>query len=120
MNLFQKLFSKNWEPLLCRPDDIIGLFKECLDIDAPIAEFIIEYKKQKHHIGMTADYSRQKGFFDIEFYLDEQHFLTLEDFCVGSMIDGVRFLDVDTIKILEDIELGDPRNNTFLQKHEIS
>lgn len=119
MNLFKKLFSKNWEPLVCKPDDLIGLLKECLDIDAPISEFVIEYKEQKHDIGMTADYSRQKGFFDIDFYLDEQHFLTLDEFCANAMIDGIRFLDLDTVKVLEDKEFGDPRNNIFLEKREI-
>lgn len=120
MGLFQRIFSKNWEPLICKPNDIIDLFKQGLEIDAPICELIIEYNEQKHEIGMSADYSRERGFFDIDFYLDEQHFSTLDELCENARIDGVRFVDIDIIKVLEDKEIGNPRGNVLLKEREIS
>ena len=92
MSFFKKLFTKNWEPLICKPDAI----------DAPISELVIEYNEQKHDIGITADCSKERGFFDIDFYLDEQHFSNLDELRANGMIDGVRFVDIDTIKVLED------------------
>ncbi len=89
------------EPLICKPDDIIDIIKQGLEIDAPISELIIEYNEQKHEIGVSADYSKERGFFDIDFYLDEQHFLTLDELCENARIDDVRFVDIDTIKVLE-------------------
>ena len=119
MSFFKKLFTKNWEPLICKPDAIIELFKECLEIDAPISELVIQYNEQKHDIGITADCSKERGFFDIDFYLDEQHFSNLDELRANGMIDGVRFVDIDTIKVLEDKESGNPRNNFLLEKREI-
>ena len=119
MSFFKKLFTKNWEPLICKPDAIIELFKECLEIDAPISELVIEYNEQKHDIGITADCSKERGFFDIDFYLDEQHFLTLDELCTNARIDGVLFAGMDIIKVLEDKEIGNPRGNILLKKREI-
>ncbi len=119
MSLFKGMFARNWEPMICKPDAIIELFKQCLSIDAPISEFIIEYNGQKHDIGMTADYSNSIGFFDIDFYLDEQHFSTLDELYINGMIDGICFKDIDVIKVLEDKEFGDPRNNMLLEKREL-
>lgn len=135
MGLFQRLFARNWEPLICKPDDIIDLFEEALEIDVSVtvkgyvveydahdvlvSGLVIEYNGQRHEIGVSADYSSQRGFFDIDFYLDEQHFLTLDDLCTNARIDGVLFADIDIIKVLEDKEIGNPRGNVLLRKREI-
>lgn len=137
MGLFQRLFAKNWEPLICKPDDIIDLFKEALEIDVLsvrgvrgsvieydehdvlISGLVIEYNVQKHEIGVSADYRSPRGFFDIDFYLDEQHFLTLDELCENARIDDIRFVDIDIIKVLEDKEIGNPRGNVLLKEREI-
>lgn len=120
MGIFKRLFSKNWEPLRCRPGAIIELFEECLRIDAPISEFVIEYDGRTHEVGMTAAYERRRGFFDIDFYVDGQHFPTLDEFCENGKIDGVLFQDLDEIRVLEDKAMGgDPRNNILLEDREI-
>lgn len=135
MGLFQRLFARNWKPLICKPDDIIDLFKEALEIDVSVtvkgyaveydvrdvtvSGLVIEYNGQKHEIGVSADYSSQRGFFDIDFYLDEQHFLTLDELCTNARIDGVLFAGMDIIKVLEDKEIGNPRGNILLKKREI-
>lgn len=117
--MFKKLFAPKWEPLVCRPDAVIELFGECLAIDAPISELEIEYDGKKYNVGMTADYSREKGYFDLDYYLDGQHFRTLEEFMAGSMLDGIPFVDAEQIKVLKNKESGDPRSNVLLQKREI-
>lgn len=134
MSLFQRLFSKNWEPLICKPGDVIDLFKEALEIaalplrkntieyqanDVLLSGLIVEYHEQRHEIGVSADYSSQKGFSNIGFYLDEQHFGALDELCSNGMIDGARFVDIDVIKVLEDKELGNPRGNVLLKNREI-
>ena len=135
MGLFQRLFARNWEPLICKPDDIIDLFKEALEIDVSVtvkgyaveydvrdvtvSGLVIEYNGQKHEIGVSADYSSQRGFFDIDFYLDEQHFFTLDELCTNARIDGVLFAGMDIIKVLEEKEIGNPRGNILLKKREI-
>lgn len=88
--------------------------------DVLISGLVVEYNEQKHEIGVKADYSSQRGFFDIDFYLDEQHFLTLDELCMNAGIDGIRFVDIDSIKVLEDKELGNPRGNVLLKKREVS
>ncbi len=137
MGLFQRLFSRNWEPLICKPNDIIDLFKEALEIDVLsvrgvrgsvieydvhdflISGLVIEYNEQKHEIGVSADYRSPRGFFNYTFYLDEQHFLTLDELCENARIDDVRFVDIDIIKVLADKEIGNPRGNVLLKKREI-
>ena len=51
--------------------------------------------------------------------MDEQHSSNLDELRANGMIDGVRFVDIDTIKVLEDKESGNPRNNFLLEKREI-
>ncbi|MBR0485853.1 MAG: hypothetical protein IJJ69_13945 [Oscillospiraceae bacterium] len=119
MKLFEIFKKKSFPPLVCRPADIIDFFQECLNIGAPEASFEIEYKKQVYPLGISSDYTQQKGFFDIKFYLDTQEFDTLEDFCANAKLQNQLFMNLETIKILRDLDYGDPRNNILLEKREI-
>lgn len=118
MEVFRKLFPK-WEPLVCKPQDIVDLIQECLDVDAPLCRLIVENNGVQHKVGGTSDYDNQIGFFDSMFYLDGQEFKTLDDFCRNALMDGMCFMEYETIRILKDKDAGDPRCNLLLEKREM-
>lgn len=123
MSIFSKIknaFNPQYEPLVCKPTDIIDLFEECVSIDAPLCNLIIEIHGKPHKIGVTSDYdSRAKKSFDIVFYLDDAEFSTLAELAEKAAADGMRFVELEIVTVLEDKEAGDPRNNTLLEKREI-
>lgn len=80
---------------------------------------MIEHNGAAHNVGVTSDYDGRTGFFDIVFYLDKQEFRTLEHFCQEAEMDGIRFVALDTVKVLKDIDAGDPREYPLLKKREI-
>lgn len=116
-DLFKHFVAPKWRPLCCTPGDIITLFKEYILINAPMARFIVEHKGMRHRLGMDADY--QKGVWsDIQFYIDDERFSSLEEFREKARIDGDLFMELDVINVLEDEDAGDPRNNTILSSRE--
>jgi len=119
MKLFEIFKKKSFEPLECRPTDIIDFFQECLKIDAPDVSLEIEYENQIYALGISSNYTNQNGFFDTKIYLGEQIFDTIEDFCNGAKLQNQLFMNFQTIKILRDLDYGDPRNNILLEKREI-
>lgn len=119
MKLFEIFKKKSFPPLVCRPADMIDFFQECLKINAPNASFEIEYKKQVYPLGIRSDYTQQKGFFDIKFYLDTQEFDTIENFCTNARLQNQLFINLETVTILRDLDYGDPRNNTLLEQREL-
>ena len=119
MGFLKGLFGKSWEPLICKPADIIDLFRELEAIEAPVCSFIIEHNGVEHEVGIASDYSEQQGFFDTVYYLDEQTFSGIEDFCSNSKIDERLFVDLRKVRVLEEVNDGDPRNLVLLAKREI-
>lgn len=119
MRIFHKLRTPRWQPLVCRPVDMVDLFQELISIDAPVADLLIEYEGMEHKVGISSDYSREKGFFDTDIYFDEQHFTSIEEFASGCMVGGIPLMDLETVRIIRDLESGDPRNYTLLKKREI-
>lgn len=120
MGLFTKLFSKRtWEPLFCKPADIFNLIKECVDINAPLLNLVIEYNSAEHKIGVTSDYSSTRGPFDTVYYCDDAEYSTLEEMQLSCCIDGELFSEMATVKILRDEEVGDPRGNTYFERNGI-
>lgn len=123
MSVFGKiknLFAPKWEPLVCRPADMIDLFGQDIAINAPLEDFTVEINGKPHHIGISSEYDNREGYSDIYFYLDDQCFRTLEDFEENAIADGVLFKDLETIKILrENLDSGDPRNYVLLAQREI-
>lgn len=111
----KQFITPKWRPLSCTPGDIIAVFRECISINAPMARFVVEHNGIQHRLGMDADYSGGK-WSDIKFYIDDERFSTLEEFCEKSRIDGDRFAELDMISVLEDEDGGDPRNNLMLAK----
>lgn len=112
-NLFKQFIAPKWRPLSCRPEEIIDIFREGMSMDAPMARFVVEHKGIRHRLGMDAEYKQGK-WSNVSFYLDETRYDTLEDFCLYCVIDGYRFLELELISVLEDEDVGDPRNNTLL------
>lgn len=111
----QQFIAPKWRPLSCTPNDIISVFRECISINAPMARFVVEHNGIQHRLGMDADYSGGK-WTDIKFYVDDERFSSLEEFCEKSTMDGERFSEIDMISVLEDEDGGDPRNNLMLAK----
>lgn len=122
MSVFKKiksLFAPKWEPLVCRPADIIDLFRQDVTIDAPLEDLTVEINGKPHHVGISSDYDKER-FFDTYFFLDDQCFKTLEGFVKKASVDGVLFSELETIKILnENLDSGDPRNSVLLSQREI-
>lgn len=119
MGFFAKLRVPKWQPLLCRPGDIIDLFRESVAEGAPIISLVVEYNGQQYDVGVSANYSRERGFFDIEFAFDKQRFSTLEDFSQNCRIGDLPFQQAGILKVLKDREGGDPRQYTLLKNREI-
>ncbi|MDE6727364.1 MAG: hypothetical protein K2J80_05425 [Oscillospiraceae bacterium] len=122
MPLLEKLknfFAPKWEPLVCRPADIIDLFKQDIATGAPLEDLTVDINGKPHHVGISSDYD--KGvFFDTYFFLDDQCFKTLEGFVKKASVDGVLFSELETIKILcENLYSGDPRSSVLLSQREI-
>lgn len=123
MSFLKKLknfFAPKWEPLVCRPADIIDLFKQDIATDAPLEDLTVEIDGNPHHVGISSDYDRRKGFFDTYFFLDDQCFRTLEGFAAKASVDGALFSEMETVTVLrENLYSGDPRNSVLLSQREI-
>lgn len=119
MSIFGKRKPK-WEPLMCRPADIVEIIKQYVSIDAPLLTLNIEIYGKPHKIGVTSDYdSRKKISFNIKYYFDEQSFTTIDELRENACVDGVLFTKLETVLITSGEELGDPRNDPFLAAREI-
>lgn len=118
MGLLSKLFPK-WVPLVCKPQDIVELIQQCVDVDAPLCRLVVEYHGVRYQVGVTSDFEAGKGCFDIVYYLDEQEFDTLEDFCRYALMGDTHFMNLETITVLEDEDAGDPRSYVLLEQREI-
>ena len=112
---FKHFVAPKWRPLCCTPGDIIAMFREYISINAPMARLIVKHKGMRHKLGMDADYDKGK-WFDIQFYIDNERFSSLEDFTAKATIDGDLFMKLDVIDVLEDEDAGDPRNNALLSR----
>lgn len=120
MNLFRKKEKKSkWEPLICHIQDILSVMQECIDINAPLAEFTFQYEDVLHTIGISSDYSNKQGFFDIEYYLDDQTFSSYDELLTyGELALKPLFINNDAIAVLEEKYVGDPRNYKRLSRYE--
>lgn len=119
MSIFGKR-KPNRHPLMCRPGDIVELIAQYVSIDAPLLTLNVEINGKPHRVGVTSDFdSRTKKSFDIEYYLDDQTFKTLDEFRENAGVDGVLFTSLETVSIISSDELGDPRNDPFLAEREI-
>lgn len=119
MSIFGKRKPK-WEPLMCRPADIVEIIKQYVSIDAPLLTLNIEIYGKPHKIGVTSDYdSRKKISFNIKYYFDEQSFTTIDELRENACVDGVLFTKLETVLITSGEEFGDPRNDPFLAAREI-
>lgn len=120
LNFFKKLFAPKWEPLVCRPADIIDLFRQDIATGAPLEDLTVEISGTLHHVGISSQYDASRGYHDTYFFFDDQCFRTLEGFAEKCSVDGRLFAALDTVKILrENLDSGDPRNSVLLSQREI-
>ena len=114
------LFALKWEPLVCRPADIIDLFRQDVAAGAPLEDFTVEINGALHHVGISSQYDRSRGYYDTYFFFDDQCFRTLEGFTEKCAVDGGFFAALETVKIIrENLDSGDPRNSVLLSQREI-
>lgn len=124
MSFFGKIksfFAPKWEPLVCRPKDIIDLFRQDVAIGALLEDLTIEVNGKPHNIGISSEFdSRAQTCSNVVFFLDELEFPTLDEFAQNARIDSVLFTELETVKILsENLDSGDPRNSVLLSQREI-
>ena len=113
-------FAPKWEPLVCRPADIIDLFRQDIAVGTPAEDLTVEISGKAHHVGIASRYDRGRGFYDTYFFFDDQCFRTLEGFMEKCTVDGGLFAALETVKILrENLDSGDPRNSVLLSQREI-
>lgn len=116
----KNFFAPKWKPLVCRPADIIDLFRQDIAADTPLEDLTIAINGKPHRVGVSSDYDKSGGFSDTYFFLDDQCFKTLEGFVKKASVDGVLFSELETITILrENLDSGDPRNSVLLSQREI-
>ena len=114
------LFAQKWEPLVCRPADIIDLFRQDIAAGAPLEDLTVEINGKPHHVGISSQYDGGRGYHDTYFFFDDQCFRTLEGFTEKCTVDGGLFAALETVKILrENLDSGDPRNSVLLSQREI-
>lgn len=114
------LFDPKWEPLICRPADIIDLFKQDIATGAPLEDLTVEINGKPHHVGISSQYDVSRGYHETYFFFDDQCFRTLDGFSEKCAVDGELFSALDTVKILrENLDSGDPRNSVLLSQREI-
>lgn len=120
LDKFKGLFSPKWEPLVCRPADIIDLFRQDVAAGAPLEDLTVEIHGKLHHVGISSQYDTGRGYYDTYFFFDDQCFRTLDGFVQKCSVDGGLFAELDTVKILrENLDSGDPRNSVLLSQREI-
>ena len=113
------LFAPKWEPLVCRPADIIDLFRQDVAAGAPLEDLTVEINGKPHHVGISSQYDSGR-YHDTYFFFDDQCFRTLDGFAEKCAVDDVRFSELETVKILrENLDSGDPRNSVLLSQREI-
>ena len=116
----KNFFAPKWKPLVCRPVDIIDLFKQDIAIDAPLEDLTVEINGKPHRVGISSEYDRSGGFSYTYFFFDDQCFRTLKGFVEKCTVDGGLFTALETVKILrENLDSGDPRNSVLLSQREI-
>ena len=113
------LFAPKWEPLVCRPADIIDLFRQDIAAGAPLEDLTVEINGKPHHVGISSQYDNGR-YYDTYFFFDDQCFRTLDGFVEKCAVDGGLFAALETVKILrENLDSGDPRNSVLLSQREI-
>ena len=109
-----------WDPLVCRPQDIIDLCEECISIDAPELKLFFDYNGETHTVGISSYLSNPVASpTNIRYYLDADEFMTIEDFKKSATINGTHFMDLEYVTVTEDELTGDPHYVRLLKAREI-
>ena len=95
-------FKKKKHPkCFCNTSVLMQAMAETIAIDAGIVDIIFSYQGKEHSVGMSSDYTHRKGFFDTEFYLDNQIFTNFEAFQAEATLNGILFAEIsDTVEVL--------------------
>ncbi|MFI3208959.1 MAG: hypothetical protein R3Y40_07470 [Eubacteriales bacterium] len=117
MGLFFK--KKEVKPLYCDAKAIIKLFEQDMEINALIDNLTFEYYGKLYKVGVISDIDDRGKCFDILYYLEKQEFKTLEEFIAEANINGIKFVDLGTIKIVKSEELRSPRDIGIIVENEV-
>ena len=105
--MFFKKREKIKKRVVCPIPVIVKIIQVSIDIDACMSEFVIIFEGEEHKLGFTSDYSRNQGFFNPLFYLDEQEFDNFQVFKSQAVLNGKIFA-----QRTDDIEIIDADNGT--------
>ena len=102
-----------WESVSCGVGIILRILEQCEDCSV---QLVVRYHGAYYNIGIASDYDRQtRKFFDTIFYLNEQEFLSLDEFKSSAKINDILFTDIcDMMEVVEADE-GNPINLTILK-----
>ena len=108
----------DWDPLVCKPEDIIELFADCYrkGIIAPLA---IEHNGEEYEIGLIAEFSEKQGsYVNYKLYSEDAEFNTIDEFRDSAKIGDVKFMEITQINVTRQFvngRHGDPRKFPILR-----
>ena len=100
--MFFKKRDKAKKRVVCPIPVILQIMQDAVEGDEGSAQFDILLNGKKYKVGFTSDFNRRQGFFDPEFYLNEQKFNTFEDFKAKAVLDGNLFAQMtDEVEVID-------------------
>ncbi|MCL2619483.1 MAG: hypothetical protein FWD97_00935 [Defluviitaleaceae bacterium] len=104
--MFFKKNKKTLGRVVCPIPIILQIIQDAIDTNEGSAEFDIRLNGKDYAVGFTSDFNRTRGFFDPEFYFDDQKFTTFEDFKAQALLDGQLFAQMtDSVEVF-DVDRG--------------
>lgn len=97
-------------PVFCHIETIFKAFDETISINAGMISLKVVCNGQEHNLGISSDYSPDKGFFDPLFYLDDQKYATFESFKDNALLESRPIKEYgDLIEVIK-VDDGNPKN----------
>ena len=104
--LFKKREKKPRGKVICPVSVLLQIMQDAVVGDEGFAIFNILLDGRQHRVGFDSDYTRAKGFFDPNFFMDEQKFTTFEDFKAGATIGDRLFVEITDLVEVYDVDDG--------------
>ena len=88
-------FKKKRQPpkCFCHVSVVLQAIQNVIGRDTGVIDILFSYHGKQHCVGLCSEFSQKKGFYDEEFYLDNQLFTTFDDFKAGSVLGGTLFVN---------------------------
>ena len=111
-------FKKKKHPkCFCGTSVLIQAMAETIAIDAGIIDILFSYQGKQHCVGMSSEHTHRRGFYDTEFYLDNQIFTDFETFKAEAALNGILFAEIpDKVEVLTADDMP-PHNYTIFERY---